>query len=581
MVRAATTRRRPWRAVAGANPRELHAPASTRRRPWRAVPVAALASVLVLSACSPGTGVSATPTLPGAGDSYYPDLGNAGYEADHYALSLDIDPVRGSLSGTATIDAHATADLPRFSLDLVGLDVQGVTVGGQAATQSRQGNKLVVVPARPVSLGAHFTVAVTYSGTPGPIADASGNRTGADKVGWHHDGDEVYVASEVSGARTWYPVNDTPRNKATYSFALTVPVGYTAVANGTLRGETPHGSGTTFAWEATAPVASYLATVDVGRFVAIDATGPHGLPITVYAPPDLAASARERFAQLPDMVAYFESLLGPYPFDTAGAVVVSPGFRWSLETQTRPVYGSQVLTMNQETAAEGISHELAHQWFGDSVTLSGWSDIWLNEGFATYLSWLWLEHSGQRDFLTGLMTAQYGYELNAPDYATLLNHSDLPPEQILPILRRLFQPDGHPVPDAQILSAMGLSSASGLTSAKALGLLGVKPGSADATSYLEDARSSAPISPPASDLFTGGVYNRGAMALQALRLRVGDTAFFRILSTYAAAHHYGNATTDDFIHAAESVTNSDLTAFFQTWLRDPKAPSMPQLLPTQ
>ncbi|WP_415856219.1 M1 family metallopeptidase [Sinomonas sp. G460-2] len=565
MVRAARTRRRLW---------------TTASRPVL-VSALALSLALALAACTPGSGVTATATLPGAGDSYYPELGNAGYAADHYGLALDIDPARGSLSGTATIDAHATADLPRFSLDLVGLDVHEVTVDGQVAAPSRQGDKLIVVPAHPVSSGAHFTVAVMYSGTPQPIADPSGNRTGADKVGWHHDGDEVYVASEVSGARTWYPVNDTPRNKATYSFALTVPTGYTAVANGTLRGSTPRGSGTTFTWESVAPMASYLATVDVGRFDAIAEIGPQGLPVTVYAPADLAASARARFAQLPDMIAYFESILGPYPFDTAGAVVVSSGFRWSLETQTRPVYGSQVLSMNQETAAEGISHELAHQWFGDSVTLSSWSDIWLNEGFATYLSWLWLEHVGQRDFLTGLMTTQYGYELNAPDYATLLNHADLPADQILPILRRLFEPDGHPVPDAQILAAMGLSSASGLTSAKALGLLGVKPGSADATGYLEDARSSAPVSPPASDLFTGGVYNRGAMALQALRVHVGDGAFFRILSTYAAAHRYGNATTDDFIHAAESVTGSDLASFFQTWLRDPAAPPMPALLPSQ
>jgi aminopeptidase N len=128
---------------------------------------------------------------------------------------------------------------------------------------------------------------------------------------------------------------------------------------------------------------------------------------------------------------------------------------------------------------------------------------------------------------------------------------------------------------------MGLSSTSGLTSTKALGLLGVKPGSADATSYLEDARSSAPASPPVSDLFTGGVYNRGAMALQALRLRMGDATFFRILSTYAAAYKYSYATTDDFIRTAGAMSHQDLGSFFQTWLRDAKAPPMPALLPMQ
>ncbi|HEY8702672.1 MAG TPA: M1 family metallopeptidase [Arthrobacter sp.] len=470
-----------------------------------------------LVSCTPGPAASEHP--PGLGDSYYPDLGNPGYSADHYALDLDIDPVQGRLAGTATIDAHAASELPSLAFDLIGLDVQSVTVDGQAASSSRVGAKLVVVPGRRLASGVHFSVVVAYRGTPQPIDDVSGSRTGAAQVGWHHDGDEVYVASEVAGARTWFPVNDSPRNKATYTFNLTVPAGYTAVANGTPAGVTQHATTTTFAWDSSQPMASYLATVDVGRFTQLTETGPHGLPILVYAPAALASKAQDLFVKLPDMISYFESFLGPYPFDSAGAVVVSPDFRWSLETQTRPVYGSQLLTLSPGNADEGVSHELAHQWFGDSETPSNWSDIWLNEGFATYLSWLWLEHSGNRDYLTGLMTSQYGYVLHAVDVGTLLDHPDLPPDQILPILRRLFLPDGHPVGDDQILSAMGLRSTSGLTADKALGLLGVKRGSADASEFLEAAHSSAPASPPPSDLFASSIYNRGAMTLQALRVR--------------------------------------------------------------
>jgi aminopeptidase N len=282
------------------------------------------------------------------------------------------------------------------------------------------------------------------------------------------------------------------------------------------------------------------------------------------------------------MIRYFEAILGPYPFDSAGAIVVSPAFRWSLETQTRPVYGSQILTLEPGVAQEGISHELAHQWFGDSVSLTNWSDIWLNEGFATYLSWLWLEHQGDRGFLTGLMRSEYGYVINAPDYAALLEHPDMPPAQILAILHRQFQPGGHPVPDAQILAAIGLTSASQLTARKALGLLGgVKPGSADAAGYLAAARSSAPASPPRTDLFATAVYSRGAMTLQALRVRVGDPVFFRILRTYAARYRFGNATTADFIADAEKTSGQDLRAFFTAWLYAPAAPPMPPLLPAQ
>jgi aminopeptidase N len=554
---------------------------SPRRR--AAAALWALAALAAVTACSPGgpPGTPGGPRVTGAGDPYYPGLGNPGYHAEHYTLDLSVDPVRGALTGTARIQARSTQLLARFSLDLAGLTVGQVTVDGAPAVTSRRDDKLVITPARPIPARRDFQVSVTYRGTPQPITDAGGDRTGAARIGWHHDGDEVYVASEPAGARTWYPVNDTPGDKAAYTFRITVPAGYTAVANGLPAARGSTGTRTTFTWQATAPMASYLATVEIGRFTQITAAGPQGLPILSYAPAALAAQTRHTFAGLPQMISYFETILGRYPFPVAGVTVVSPAFRWSLETQTRPLYGSQILTLPPDVAQEGISHELAHQWFGDSLTLSRWSDIWLNEGFATYLSWLWLEHLGQRAYLTGLMRTGYGYELSAPDYATLLEHPDLPPAQILPVLRRQFRPDGHPVTDAEILDAMGLASPRQLTSRKALGLLGVKPGTADAAAYLEDARSSAPATPPRTDLFTSAVYNRGAMTLQALRVRVGDQVFYRILRSYAAEYRHRNVTTAGFIAVADKVTGQDLHGFFTTWLYAPAAPAMPPLLPTQ
>jgi aminopeptidase N len=536
----------------------------------------ALALPAVTAACAPGT-----TQVTGAGDPYYPDLGNPGYHAQHYTLDLAVDPVHGTLAGTAQIQARATRALSSFSLDLAGLTVRHVTVAGAPAAASRADDKLVITPAHPIPVGSDFRVTVAYQGTPQPIADPSGDSTGAARVGWHHDGDEIYVASETAGARTWYPVNDTPGDKAAYTFRITVPAGYTAVANGLPTARTAGSATTTFTWQSTAPMASYLATLEVGRFTQMTSAGPDGLPILSYAPAGLAAQTRRTFAGLPAMISYFETFLGPYPFQAAGATVVSPAFRWSLETQTRPVYGSQILALPVDVAQEGISHELAHQWFGDSLTPARWSDIWLNEGFATYLSWLWLEHIGERAYLTGLMSGQYGYELNAPDYATLLEHPGLTPAQILPILRRQFLPDGHVVGDPQILAAMGLTSAGQLTSRKALGLLGVRPGSADAAAYLEAARSSAPAAPPRTDLFATAVYSRGAMTLQALRVRVGDTVFFRILRAYAARYRYGNVITADFIAVAGRVSGQDLGNFFSTWLDAPAAPPMPPLLPSQ
>jgi aminopeptidase N len=547
--------------------------------PRAAAALVAAAALAAAAACSPTAAQGTAPA--GAGDPYYPGLGNAGYQADRYTLDLTVDPVRGAVAGTAQIQARATQALSRFSLDLAGLTVRQVTVDGVSATAGRAPDKLVITPARPIPARRDFQVTVAYQGTPRPIADPSGDSTGAALVGWHHDGDEVYVASETAGARTWYPVNDTPGDKAAYTFHVTVPAGYTAVANGLLTARAVAGPATTFTWQSTAPMASYLATLEVGRFTQMSASGPHGLPILSYAPAALASATRRAFAALPEMIGYFESILGPYPFPAAGVTVVSPAFRWSLETQTRPLYGSLVLTLPADVAQEGISHELAHQWFGDSLTPAHWGDIWLNEGFATYLSWLWLARNGERTFLTGLMRSQYGYELNAPDYAALLQHPDLPPAQVLAILRRQFQPAGRIVPGAQILAAMGLASAGQLTSRKALGLLGVKPGSADAAAYLEAARSSAPAAPPPSDLFSTAVYARGAMTLQALRVRVGDPVFFRILRAYAAGYRYGNVTTKAFVAVADMVSGQRLNAFLTRWLYDPAAPPMPPLLPGQ
>jgi aminopeptidase N len=550
---------------------------------WTAASVCALTALAAAASCSPHSapGPAGTVEATGAGDPYYPELGNTGYDAGHYTLDLNVDPVRGTLSGTVRIQARSTRELRRFSLDLAGLTVREVSVNGAPATASRGAGKLVISPAHPVPARRDFQVTVAYGGTPRPLTDPSGDSTGATRSGWHHDGDEVYVASETAGARTWYPVNDTPADKAAYTFHITVPAGYTAVANGLPTARTSTGNATTFTWQSTAPMASYLATLEAGRFTEITGTGPHGLPILTYAPAALAARARRTFADLPEMISYFEKILGPYPFGAAGATVATPAFRWSLETQTRPVYGSQILGLRHGVAEEGISHELAHQWFGDSLTPARWSDIWLNEGFATYLSWLWLEHHGERTYLSGLMRSQYGYELKAPDYAALLEHPDLPAARVLAILRRQFQPGGHVVSGPQILAAMGLTSTGQLTSVRALGLLGVKPGSADAAGYLESARSCAPAAPPRGNLFASAVYNRGAMTLQALRVRVGDPVFFRILRTYVARYRYQNVSTASFAAVAEKVSGQDLHAFFRTWLYAPAAPPMPPLLPSQ
>jgi len=510
------------------------------------------------------------------GDPYYPNLGNGGYDARHYTLDLKVDVRRDTISGTVTMDAVATENLRSLSLDFASFRISAVTVNHAPAAYRHRSRKLCITLPHAVAAGQSIIVSITYAGTPTLIATPSGDG------GWHGTGTGSFVTSEPDGAEGWFPVNDHPRDKATYTFRITVPRPFVAVANGLPAGTTAAGDAVTYTWQVRHSMASYLATVAIGRFTASRSTGPDGLPILSYYPPALATRAQAVFARLPALIAYFERILGPFPFEAYGMILEDTALPYALETQTRSLFGRAVLSYIPDRAQEGISHELAHQWFGDSVSLKSWRDIWLNEGFATYLSWLWLEHIRARDYLSAIMRGQYAYILEAPAYDTLLTH---PTARGLPVLRlmtKILRAQDHPMSDAALIGAMGLTSVEQVNATRALGFLGnTRPGSADARSFHELARSSAPALPPRTDLFPQSVYVRGAMTLQALRLRVGDAAFFRILRDYATRYHDANASTADFIAVASAISGQNLTAFFQTWLYAPAAPPMPALLPTQ
>lgn len=341
------------------------------------------------------------PNPEGLGDPYFPRLGNGGYDVLHYTLDINVDMERNLLRSVATLDARASAPLPEFNLDFRGFDIEQVSVDDQPAQYNRSGVELTVIPATPIQPEQSFTVALEYSGTPQNSVEQG------MRLGWNRYENGVYVASEPLGASSWYPVNDHPCDKAAYTFRITVPEPYVVAANGVLTGTQDNGSTTTYTWEENHPMASYLATVNIAQFEYQEQPGPDGMIVRNYFDRAIASQVEEVFNRQPDMIAFFNSIYGPYPFDEYGVVVVDASFGFALETQTLSLFSSRGLSRADRENEQVVAHELAHQWFGNSVTLDNWKDIWLNEGFATYSQWLWLEHDRGRAAMESQLEGWY------------------------------------------------------------------------------------------------------------------------------------------------------------------------------
>jgi aminopeptidase N len=331
------------------------------------------------------------PGAEGIGDPYFPTHGNGGYDVASYDLKLRYTPKTGQLSGTATIAATATQDLSRFNLDLAALSVSAVTVDGVAATAKHDGTELVVTPGAGIVRGRPFTVVIRYGGKPESLTTKA-----LGTGGWLRTKDGAFALGQPDSATSWYPVNDHPADKAAFTLAMTVPDGLEVLSNGVPGPRQTAKGWTTWHWSESAPMASYLSTVVIGQYRVRTSTHA-GKPMVIAIPESLpadgsAAQSMDRTGEIADFLA---TQFGPYPFDAYGGVVLDDDrVRYALETQSRPVYGNSFFRGGP--VLEVVAHELAHQWFGDSVALERWQDIWLNEGFATYAQWLWQEHAGVR-----------------------------------------------------------------------------------------------------------------------------------------------------------------------------------------
>ena len=677
----------------------------------RSTLVLSIVITLVLAAVTPA-GAQPSPFRPGApglGDPYFPLAGNGGYDVRHYGLDIKYTPDTDVLAGTATITARATQHLSAFNLDFDGLTLRSLTVDGRAAGWQRANGELTVTPARGLRKGHTFTVVARYDGVPQLIDDPN---LGSSGVFTTDDG--MVIAGQPEVASTWFPVNDHPLDKASYTVRITAPKGLESLSNGVLTGTSTRNGWTTTTWHAREPMASYLATATVGEYrvkkyarngiaywdavdpqlfappaaprtgtgLALtqdgepswkrlshtvdvpaggasltfhvtrdtepewdfffvearpagteewttlpdanghtstetgylcaqtsthpflthyvtpgpeDACAPSGstgvwhaasgqsdgyeawsIDLSGYAgrsvevslssandeaitnpgafvddvvvstgqgstsfeadsdpldgwvpggpppgsapnpknwiagtaddfPPTLGDRAAASLAREPEIIEFLSDNFGRYPFSAAGGIVDRTGsIGFALETQTRPIY-AQGFFSTPESGDAVVVHELAHQWYGDSLAVGRWQDIWLNEGFATYAEWLWSAHE-KLGTEQEIFDANY-QNLTEPDFWAL--------------------PIGDPGPE---------------------------------------------------HLFDFQVYLRGGMTLHALRMTVGDQAFFKILKTWAATRRGDTVTTPEFIALAERISGRSLDALFDAWLfgtTRPDAPARP------
>ncbi|MFF1392895.1 M1 family metallopeptidase [Streptomyces sp. NPDC058287] len=373
-----------------------------------AIATAAAAATLALAAPAQAHPFDPKPGADGVGDPLFPTLGNGGYDVRHYDLSFDFTPATYDFTGTMKISAKATQDLSSFNLDIDSLAIDAVKVNGRdaafAVSLGKSGQELTVTPAGGLHDNRPFEVAVTYHG--------NGKTKPVGVPGWRYMSDGGFAsAAQSSRADTFAPVNDTTMDKASWTFHLTAPDGWTPGANGTLTGTRPAGEGkSTSDFRLNTPMASELLGISVEKQTLLTGQGPHGVKLRHYVPDDQVATYRPIVEQTGGQIAWLEKTLGVrFPFDTYGMQIVRDGYSDALENQTLSLFGPGWFknASTSTTYTNVMVHEMTHQWFGDSVTPTTWQSAWLNEGPAVYYAALWADQQGTASMEDKMRTA-YG-----------------------------------------------------------------------------------------------------------------------------------------------------------------------------
>lgn len=444
--------------------------------------------------------------IPGTRDSYTGIDFNLGYHIRHYNLQLDYKVGPNHLKAQARLSMDNYLELGHLTLDLANsLRVSAVTARGVGVTKvsvarfRHSGGKLRISFEEPIPVDQEFELTISYQGNPRPVRSEWGT------IGWEELSNGSLVASQPCGAHSWFPCDDTPDEKATYEFHITADSPYTVVANGLLQAKTVKGSRTTWDYLAESPMSSYLATVQVGQYRRIElAKAP--TPIIAYVPPAVIPGFNNDFADQAQMLELYTQLFGAYPFSQYTVVVTEDELEIPLEAQGLSIFGANHAKGDKDWERL-IAHELSHQWFGNSLGLAQWDDIWLNEGFACYSEWLWFEHSAGK-------------------------HASISAKQHYDVL-----------------------------ASKPQDLLLANPGP--------------------KDMFDDRVYKRGALTVHALRVLLGDEAFFGMIRRYVANGRHCVVEPVDLrreaVRAAEEagVGVGKVDDLWNAWLQQTALPPFP------
>jgi aminopeptidase len=427
-------------------------------------------------------------------DPYAPERGDPGFVVTHYDLDLEYRVSSNRLVGKAELDVVAVEEITHLHIDLAGLRAGKLLVDGRPVKFVQRGTRIRVALPRPMEARDTARVHVAYGGNPSPA------RTRWGLVGWEELDDGALVAAQPTGAATWFPCNDHPSDKATYRIAIDCDSPYDVVATGTLVSVRVRGSRTRRVFEQATPMATYLAAVHIGRYSRfLLAESP--VRQEVVLPPRFERQVRADLARQPRMMNVFERAFGPYPYDDYTVVVTADDLEIPLEAQGMATFGPNWLA-GRRREERLVAHELAHQWFGNSLTIATWQDIWLNEGFSCYAEWLWFEAADR-----------IPADASARDHWSRL--ASLPDDIVV----------GDPGPDL---------------------------------------------------MFDDRVYKRGALTLHALRLAMGDKAFFAMLREWVAAHVHGSVTTEEFTeHASRYHDAEAVTQLLDEWLWGATLPELP------